>query len=249
MEWSIQDLARAAGTTSRTLRHYGEVGLLESSRVGSNGYRYYDQDALVRLQRILLLRELGLGLPAIAEVLHGQRDVAAALRTHLDLLELERQRIDRRIESVRTTLRKTERGERLMAAEAFDGFDHTAYEQEVTERWGRDAYDKGDRWWRSLSEADKEAFQQQQRDLAEAFGEANRAGLAADSDVVQDIARRHLDWLSIPTDPTKDYVIGLGQLYVDDPRFTATYDRHGSGTAVLVRDALRIYAGRNLIDA
>ena len=64
-EWSIQDLARAAGTTSRTLRHYGEVGLLRPSRIGGNGYRYYDQDSLVRLQRILLLRDLGLGLPAV----------------------------------------------------------------------------------------------------------------------------------------------------------------------------------------
>ena len=136
-----------------------------------------------------------------------------------------------------------------MAAEIFDGFDHTAYEQEVTERWGRDAYDRGDRRWRSLSEADKEAFQQQQRDVAEAFGEAQRAGLAADSDAVQDIARRQLEWLSVTTSPTRDYVIGLGQLYVDDQRFTATYDRHGSGTAVLVRDALTIYAERNLGDA
>ena len=58
--------ARSAGTTSRTLRHYGAVGLLEPSRIGGNGYRYYDEEALVRLQRIL---ELGLGLPAIAEVL------------------------------------------------------------------------------------------------------------------------------------------------------------------------------------
>jgi DNA-binding transcriptional MerR regulator len=87
MEWSIQDIARSAGTTSRTLRHYGAVGLLEPSRIGGNGYRYYDEQALVRLQRILLLRELGLGLPAIAEVLDGQRDSAAALETHLELLE------------------------------------------------------------------------------------------------------------------------------------------------------------------
>lgn len=43
MEWSIQDLARIAGTTSRTLRHYGHRGLLEPSRVGRNGYRYYDE--------------------------------------------------------------------------------------------------------------------------------------------------------------------------------------------------------------
>src|SRR4030081_715511 len=80
MEWSIHDIARSAGTTSRTLRHYGQIGLLEPSRVGSNGYRYYDDNALVRLQRILLLRELGLGLPAIAELLDGQQDSAAALR-------------------------------------------------------------------------------------------------------------------------------------------------------------------------
>lgn len=72
-EWSIQELARSAGTTSRTLRHYGELGLLEPSRVGSNGYRYYDQTSLLRLQRILLLRELGLSLSAIAEVLDGSR--------------------------------------------------------------------------------------------------------------------------------------------------------------------------------
>ncbi|HSU47497.1 MAG TPA: MerR family transcriptional regulator, partial [Arthrobacter sp.] len=62
-DWSIQDVARLAGTTSRTLRHYDDIGLLKPSRVGSNGYRYYDGAALLQLQRILLLRELGLGLP------------------------------------------------------------------------------------------------------------------------------------------------------------------------------------------
>ena len=249
MEWSIQDIARAAGTTSRTLRHYGAMGLLEPSRVGSNRYRYYDQGALVRLQRILLLRELGLGLPAIAEVLDGQQDAAAALRTHLELLELERQRIGRQIESVRTTLRKTEGGEQLMAEEAFDGFDHTRYEQEVTERWGRDAYEKGDRWWRSLSNEEKEAFQRQQLDIAKDFGEARLAGLSADSDEVQAITQRQFDWLSTTTNPTKEYFIGLGRMYVDDARFTRNYDRHAPGTAALVRDAMKVYAERHLGEA
>jgi DNA-binding transcriptional MerR regulator len=246
MEWSIQDIARLAGTTSRTLRHYGQIGLLDPSRVGANGYRYYDQDRLVRLQRILLLRELGLGLPAITEVLDGQRDTAAALRTHLKLLESERERIGRQIESVRTTLRKTEGGEQLMAEEVFDGFDHTRYEQEVTERWGREAYEKGDRWWRSLSDAEKKAFQQQQLDTARDFGRAYLAGEAADSDEAQAITQRQFEWLSITTDPTKEYFIGLGEMYVADPRFAANYDRHGEGTAAFVRDAMRVYAERNL---
>ncbi len=86
-DWSIQDIARLAGTTSRTLRHYDDVGLVKPSRIGGNGYRYYDADALVRLQRVLLLRELGLGIPAIGEVLAGQRDDSAALRTHLEWLD------------------------------------------------------------------------------------------------------------------------------------------------------------------
>ncbi|NML53906.1 MerR family transcriptional regulator [Streptomyces sp. R302] len=246
MEWSIQEIARKAGTTSRTLRHYGELGLLEPSRIGANGYRYYDQAALVRLQRILLLRELGLSLPAIAEVLEGQRDTSAALRTHLALLQQERERIGRQIEAVRTTLHKTERGERLMAEEVFDGFDHTRYEAEVTERWGRDAYERGDRWWRSLTEAEKKEFMETQAAIARDFGAAAAAGLAADADEVQALARRQYEWLSVTTAPTKEYLIGLGQMYVDDPRFTKNYDRHGEGTAVLVRDALTVWAERNL---
>jgi DNA-binding transcriptional MerR regulator len=245
MEWSIQDIARAAGTTSRTLRHYGQLGLLEPSRVGRNGYRYYDERSLVRLQRILLLRELGLGLPAIADVLAGQQDPAAALRTHLELLESERERIGRQIESVRTTLRKTEGGEPLMAEEVFDGFDHTQYEQEVTDRWGRDAYVTGDRWWRSLSEDEKKSFQQRQLDIAADYGRAFLAGLPADGDEAQAITRRHVDWLAITTTPSKEYLAGLGEMYVADPRFTANYDKHGPGTAGYVRDALKVYAERN----
>ncbi|MFC9592926.1 MerR family transcriptional regulator [Streptomyces sp. NPDC056944] len=246
MEWSIQEIAKKAGTTSRTLRHYGERGLLEPSRIGANGYRYYDQAALVRLQRILLLRELGLSLPAIAEVLAGQRDTSAALRTHLALLEQERERIGRQIASVRTTLHKTEKGEELMAEEVFDGFDHTRYEEEVSERWGREAYEKGDRWWRSLGDAQKKAFMAEQDGIARDFGRAAREGLAADSDEVQAIARRQVAWLSTTTTPSREYLIGLGQMYVDDPRFTANYDKHGEGTAILVRDAMKVYAERNL---
>jgi DNA-binding transcriptional MerR regulator len=244
MEWSIQEIARAAGTTSRTLRHYGQVGLLPPTRTGANGYRYYDQDAVVRLQRILLLRELGLGLPAIADVLDGQRDTAAALESHLRLLEAERARIDRRIASVRTTLRKTRNGEPLMPDEALDGFDHTQYEREVTERWGGDAYQRGDRWWRSLSDAEKREFQQTQLDIAADFGAAARAGLAADSAEVQAITARHVRWLSATTDPTPGYLSGIGRMYVDDERFGRNYDRHAPGTAVLVRDALQVYADR-----
>ncbi len=162
-DWSIQEIARLAGTTSRTLRHYDAIGLLVPSRVGHNGYRYYDGPALVRLQRILLLRDLGVGLPAVAEILNrsdgsGPAAQTAALRTHLGALRAEQQRLARQIASVEHTITTMEGGGRLMADEMFDGFDHTQHEAEVTERWGADAYRTGDTWWRGLSTQDKAAY-------------------------------------------------------------------------------------------
>ncbi|WP_326567270.1 MerR family transcriptional regulator [Amycolatopsis rhabdoformis] len=245
--WSIQDIARAAGTTSRTLRHYDAIGLLTPSNVGGNGYRYYDAAALVRLQRILLLRSLGLGLPAIASVLDGERDSVVALSTHLTLLEREQERIGRQIASVRTTLRKLEGGEPLMVEEVFDGFDHTAYEAEVTSRWGASAYRTGDQWWRSLSAEEKAAHQREQVEIAGAFGAARLAGLAVDSAEVQAIAGRLCDWLRPAVRKvSRGYFAGLGQLYVDDPRYGSYDASHGAGTAEFMRDAMRIYAERNL---
>ncbi|MFH0245152.1 TipAS antibiotic-recognition domain-containing protein [Streptomyces sp. HK10] len=249
MEWPIQEIARSAGTTSRTLRHYDAVGLLRPSRVGYGGIRYYDEHALVRLQRILLLRELGLGLAAISEALDGQRDAAAALHTHLELLERERERLGRQIESVRKTLTRMKGGEPLMPEEALDGFDHTRYKDEVIERWGRDAFERGDRWWNSLTEEGKKSFQQRQIDIATDYARAHRAGLAPDSEEVLAISRRHYEWVSDGWQgrrPSAEQFAGLGQMYVDDPRFTATYAQYDEGTAAFVRDAMSAYAEREL---
>jgi len=100
MAWSIAEVARMSKVTSRTLRHYDDVGLLRPAYVGSNGYRYYEQEQLLRLQRVLLLRELGLGLGAIAEVLAGDRDQVAALRQHERWLHSERDRLGQLVEQV-----------------------------------------------------------------------------------------------------------------------------------------------------
>nr|MDT0667634.1 MerR family transcriptional regulator [Micromonospora sp. DSM 115978] len=68
MSWSIVEVARMSGVTSRTLRHYDAIGLLPPARIGGHGYRSYDRDQLLRLQQIMLMRELGLGVAASATV-------------------------------------------------------------------------------------------------------------------------------------------------------------------------------------
>ena len=201
-EWSISEIARLTGTTSRALRHYGDIGLLEATRTGASGYRYYDQRALTRLQRILLLRDLGLGLPAIGEVLAGERNDSAALTTHLRWLRSEQNRLDRQIRSVETTISRIEGEQPLMAENMFDGFDHTVYKKEVEQRWGRDAYAASDAWWRSKSENDKADWMAQHTQLAADWIAAAARGIPADGPDAQDLAQRHFEWLrEIPGTP------------------------------------------------
>jgi DNA-binding transcriptional MerR regulator len=258
MEWSVQQTARNAGTTSRTLRHYDDIGLLKPSRTGGNGYRFYDRDALVRLQRILLLRELGLSLTAIAEVLDHEPDAARALGRHLDWLRQEQDRLARQVAAVRRTLEGLAEGGGIMAEEMFDGFDHTRYKDEVEERWGKEAYASSDAWWRGMGPAERDAWQQRSRHLGSDWIAAAESGAAPDSAEAQELARRHVAWLTgIPGTPAagssgepgsssdvKAYVTGLGEMYVADPRFAANYG--GESGAAFVRDALRIYADRHL---
>ncbi|WAB84330.1 MerR family transcriptional regulator [Microcella daejeonensis] len=249
MEWSIQQIARLTGTTSRTLRHYDDIALLPPSRIGANGYRYYDERALTRLQRILLLRELGLGLPTIAEVLAGQTDDAAALRVHAAVLREERERLERRIRSVETTLVTMERKEPLMAEAMFDGFDHTRYEEEVVERWGAEAYAASDRWYRSLDEQGRAALAAEQQALQEGFAAALARGDAPDEGPVQQLAARQYAMVRTGwggTAPSREAFTGLGEMYVADERFARHYG--GVEGAAFVRDAMRVWAEANLAD-
>lgn len=252
MDWSIQEIAALAGTTSRTLRHYDGIGLLAPSRIASNGYRHYDAAALQRLQRILLLRELGLGLQAIGGILDRPVGTADALGTHVQWLKRERQRLDRQIASVERTITTITEGGALMPADMFDGFDHTQHQEEVERRWGREAYARSDAWWSGLDATAKKAWMQRVAALSTDWTEAARRGTDPGSAEAQVLAGRHVAWLSsVPGTPAgqpggdlRGYVTGLGQMYVEDPRFGANYG--GIEGATFVRDALEIYAEREL---
>ncbi|MGO2153242.1 MAG: MerR family transcriptional regulator [Brevibacterium aurantiacum] len=251
MDWSIQETARMTGTTSRTLRHYDAIGLLPPTYIADNGYRCYDETGLVRLQRILLLKELGMPLNQIAEVLESTSDPIAALGEHVHSLGRERARIERQIAAVTATIARLEAGEPLMAEEMFDGFDHRRHKQEVTQRWGREAYETSAHWWESLPTTDKQSWKATVEELNQDWTNAAEAGAGPGSERCQDLARRHVEWLrDVPGTPASDpsgnldgYVRGLADMYVSDPRFAANYG--GVEGAQLVRDSLDHYLDVN----
>jgi DNA-binding transcriptional MerR regulator/ADP-ribose pyrophosphatase YjhB (NUDIX family) len=120
MSWSIQQVARVSGVTARTLRYYDEIGLLRPACVGTNGYRYYEHEQLLRLQQILLLRELGLDLATIAAVVDAEHDPAEALRHHHRRLVDEWGRLHRLADTVATTIDHLEAGIDMPAENLFE---------------------------------------------------------------------------------------------------------------------------------
>lgn len=250
-QWTIQQVAKSAGTTSRTLRHYDQIGLLTPSAIGENGYRLYDSSALVRLQRILALRDLGMGLPEIQRVLDRHVTEPEALSELEAQLVNESNRLQRQIASIRRTLSALTKGESPMAENMFDGFEHEQFKDEVEERWGQDSWKTSNDWWTSLGEEGQKSYQVRLTDLINRWKEAFAKGEAADGEIAQALAHEQVEWLEETPGPhttgectLKTYVTNLGDMYVNDPRFAGNYG--GAEGATLVRDALAHYADKHL---
>ena len=251
MSWSIVEVARMSGASSRTLRHYDEIGLLPPAYLGSNGYRYYEQAELLRLQQILLLRELGVGLADIAGILDQQHDPVQALRAHHQRLLAERDRLSvlartvaRTIDQLQaeggTAMTKINRPENL-----FEGFDPSAYEEEARQRWP-EGYEQSKRFTDTLGPEDTERMQREMTAAMIRMAELMAAGEPVESAAVQ--AEIDLAYQGVCRFWTPDAAAfkNLGRMYVEDERFKANYDRIADGLAEYYRDAMACYADTRL---
>ena len=252
MAWSIAEVAKFSGLTSRTLRHYDEIGLLPPAFVAANGYRYYGEDELLRLQRIMVLRELGLPLPRIAEVLDAQTDRIEALREHHRMLLAERDRLTRLAATVARTIGELEddtEGGRSVTIHRpenlFEGFDDTQYADEARARWP-EQHAQSEAYVATLTEQDKRDMGRESTAAMIRMAEFMAAGKPADDAEVQDEVDRHYQGMLRFWTPNASAYKCLGQMYVDDERFTATYDRIAVGLAAYYRDAIAAYADARL---
>lgn len=115
MEYTINELAKTAGVSTRTLRYYDQCGLLPPCRVSPNGYRIYGQKEVDRLQQILFYRELAMPLADIKKILEtADFDRMTALENHLSALRAKRGRLDLLISNAEKTI-KTMKGETVMS--------------------------------------------------------------------------------------------------------------------------------------
>ncbi|MDQ1513911.1 MAG: MerR family transcriptional regulator, thiopeptide resistance regulator [Microbacteriaceae bacterium] len=240
-----------SGVTARTLRHYDDIGLLTPASVGGNGYRRYGDGELLRLQRILVLRALGLGLADIAAVLEEQTDEVAALREHHGRLLAERDRLARMAETVERTIRELsgQEGKSTMTIDRpenlFEGFDPAEYEAEARERWPEE-HASSKRFTDTLSPDDTKRMQREMTAQMVRMAGLRAAGTPAVAEAVQNEIDDLYRSVSRMWTPNAEAFAGLGRMYVEDPRFTATYDRVSPGLAEYYRDAMAVYAKARL---
>lgn len=244
----IARVAKLSGVSSRTLRHYDAIGLLPPAWTGEDGRRHYGREQLLRLQHILVLRELGTGLDRIGRIVDADDPAVttALLRDHLAGLTAERDRYARLAATVAHTIDSLEKGTTMTTDQIFDGFDHQQYEPEARERWGDSQVDQSNERWASLGKDGQQRHLDTHREIVEALGAAIRVGFAPDSAEVQEIVAQHYGWVSLFWTPTAETYRGLTQMYVDDERFRRNYDEVAPGAAALLRDAADVYAGAHL---
>lgn len=248
MKLQIKEFAELTGVSVRTLHYYDEIGLLKPSFVyEQNGYRFYDENSLERMQEILFYRELDFPLKSIAEILASPNyDKQKALAEQKRLLTIKKNRLERLI----AALEQAEKGEITMSA--FDNSEYETarqqYEDEAKQRWGdTDAYKESQAKTAGYS---KDKWNDVLAGMNGVFAEFaacrnggdSTDGDSTDSDSVQQLVKKLQDYITANFyHCTEDILAGLGQMYVCDERFKNNIDSHGEGTAEFVSEAIKIY--------
>ena len=251
MEYSIQELSRLSGVTTRTLRWYDQIGLLKPSRVAESGYRYYGGAEVDRLQDILYYRALGVELAQIKECLDDPSfDRLAALRNHLAAPEAERERLEQLIRSVKDTIGVEERNEIMSDEQKFEAFKQRAvahieevYGAETRARYGDKEVDEANAAVMNLTREQYQEWTDLGREIQKRLEAAVRSEVLPESETGRDITALHRRWLTItgtPYDPARHR--GIAALYIADPRFTAYYDKAVPGCARFLSDAVAHWA-------
>lgn len=248
--YTVRQVAGISGVSVRTLHYYDEIGLLKPAHVGVNGYRYYGPDEMLRLQQILLHRELGLPLNAIAELLRGDDDRLARLREHRQRLAEQVDRYRELIATVDRTITSLEGTEPMDIKRLYEGFSpgkQAEYEEWLVARDGDGMRTAIEASRRHLAQNGDEVMRERMQQLASlesGLAEHCRRATPSDDPSLRALLARHREWVASmwgrPCPPAA--YAGLADLYESHPDFRARYELLASGLADYLPTAMRAYS-------
>lgn len=245
MKMQTKEFAILTGVSVRTLHYYDEIGLLKPFYVDKeNGYRFYNEDSIERMQEILFYRELDFPLKSIQQIITSPNyDKQKALKEQKQLLILKKERLERLI----IALENVEKGEKTMSMNVFDNseFENTRkkFADEAKEKWGNtQAYKESCKKTSSYSEEKWNEINSVMNNIITEFAECVKNGVCPTDDFAQTLVKKWQDFITENYYTcTKTILSGLGEMYVYDERFKQNIDKCGAGTAEFMAEAIKNY--------
>lgn len=250
---TVRQVAKISGVSVRALHHYDEIDLLKPASIGRNGYRYYGREELLRLQQILIHRELDIPLGQIRTILDDPAfDQLEALQQQRKRLAAEARRYAQLVRTIDRTIADLNGEGAMRNAELYKGISaekQAEYEKWLVDKYGGDmpeqiATSRGK--YESLSQAEKDRLQAELKDLETAWAAAMKSGVPADSPILDPILARSREWVSImwgrPCPP--EAYAGLADLHLSHPDFIARYETIAEGFSDYHAASMKAYAAR-----
>ncbi|GEL77576.1 MerR family transcriptional regulator [Tenuibacillus multivorans] len=248
--YQVKEVAELSGISVRTLHHYDKIGLLKPSKVAKNGYRYYDDDNLAQLQHILFFKELDFSLKQIKDIMtDNDFDERDTLMKHRELLEKKIHRLEKLIKTIDETFASMKEGGSMNQKKMFENFSmedienhKTKYAKETKEKYGHtDAYKQSQQRTANYTEEDWKSISEQSHEIYNRL-----ASLMNHSPEEDEVQKAIGQWYQLINDNfyecSPEMFSGLGDMYVNDPRFTKNINQYGEGLAQFMRDAMHIFS-------
>ncbi|MBD1380744.1 MerR family transcriptional regulator [Metabacillus arenae] len=247
MNMRVKEVADLVGISVRTLHHYDEIELL-TPKTTEAGYRLYTKEDLEKLQQILFFKELDFPLKKIKEIIESPSfDRQDALETQRKMLVEKRRRLEQMIRTLEKTIQYSKGEIEMTNKEKFEGFDfsHNPHEQEARKRWGDKAVDKSKEQIVGMTNDEQKAMGEKMNEIYR-----NLAAIRTSSPESHEAQAAIKVWYEfLNSNPSYHYTLeafkGLGQMYVDDKRFTNSIDRFGEGLAKFMCMAMTAFADNN----
>ena len=240
---TVGEVSTLLGVSVRALHHWDESGLVHPSRRSDAGYRLYCETDIMRIQQVLVYRQIGMSLADIKEVLDEPgADAVTHLRRQRELLQGQVSHLQQMLLSIDTILDMQQLGGRLSLAETVEiwGTDwDPVYLAEAQAKWGdTEEWAESARRKARMTRADWEQAHSETVALETALAEAMHSGVEPGSPEANALARWHRKdlnrWFEVST--SKQVVIARS--YVADERYARYYDKRAPGLAAWVKDVI-----------
>ena len=222
-------VAALVGVSVRTLHHWDRIGLVPPSGRTWSDHRVYDDDDIARIHRVLVYRELGFTLAQIGDLLDDpdvdehahlarQRGLLLDRIAHLQEMVSAVDRL-KEANTVNAPLTPEDR------AEIFGTDWNEEWQTEAEQQWGETPqWEQSQQRTGAMSKEDWRRVKADTDALNADLAAAKRAGVEPSSPEAAELVERHRASISTFYDCTRSMQVLLARMYVQDPRFSETYD-------------------------